>query len=184
MKTLFTLILFLVMLTLGLVFVLNGSKSSDQQTVPDNIAQDQQQTSSKGHLYVSWDTMEFDKCVAVWLIVRFIDPEAEFVLHPQNTVIDEGVVFDVPGAAWSRQHRKCTSDCILETLEIDDPIVEEIVNIAHNVELNFWQLDSFPQAQKCFNDVLKITESTPDGSRCFEKTHKYFDELYNSLKSD
>ncbi len=184
MKKLIATILFLAILTLGLVFVLNGSTSSDQQTATDNIAQNQQQTSSEEHVYASWDTMEFDKCVATWLIVRYIDPEAKFVLHPPNTVIDEGVVFDVPGAAWSRQHRKCTSDCILETLEIDDPIVEEIANIAHNVELNFWQLDSFPQAQKCFNDVLKITESTPDGLQCFEKTHKYFDELYNSLKSD
>ncbi len=183
MKKLIATILFLVILTLGLIFVHNGSTSSDQQTVPDSIAQDQQ-TSSEEHVYASWDTMEFDKCVAAWLIVRYIDPEAEFVLHPQNTVIDEGVVFDVPGAVWSRQHRKCTSDCILETLKIDDPIVEEIVNIAHNVELNFWQLDRFPEARECFDDILRITESTPDGLQCLKKTRKYFDELYNSLKSD
>lgn len=184
MKKFIATILFLVILTLGLVFVLNGSTSSDQQTVPGNIAQDQPQTSSEEHVYASWDTMELDKCVAAWLIVRFIDKNAKFVLYPQQTEITEGIVFDVPGAVWSRQHRKCTSDCILESLSIDDPAVEEIVNIAHNVELNFWQLDRFPQANECFDDILKITESTPDGLQCFEKTHKYFDELYNSLKSD
>ena len=43
MKKLVATILFLVILTLGLVFVLNGSTSSDQRAVPDNIAQDQQQ---------------------------------------------------------------------------------------------------------------------------------------------
>ncbi len=106
------------------------------------------------------------------------------MLYPQNTEITEGLVFDVPGAEWSRQHRKCTSDCILETLEIDDPIVEQIVNIAHNVELNFWQLDRFPQAQKSFDEVLKITESTPDRLECLEKTRLYFDRLYKELKNE
>ena len=182
MKTLFTLILFLVMLTLGLVLVYNRNASSDPQISTDDVTQKQQQVSSEKHIFATWDTMEFDKCVAAWLIVRFVDQEAKFVLHPKDTIINEGVVFDVPGAAWSRQHRKCTSDCILETFEIDDPVVKQIVNIAHNVELNFWQLDRFPEAQKCFDDIRQITESTSDRLQCFEKTRKYFDELYTVLK--
>src|SRR4030042_5635946 len=63
------------------------------------------------HIYASWDLMEFDKCVSAWLIVRFVDSDAEFVFHPQGTEVAEGVVFDVPGAEWSRKHRQCTSDC-------------------------------------------------------------------------
>ena len=145
------------------------------------------QTAAPGaseHIYASWDTMEFDKCVSSWMITRFIDKEAEFVLHPSGTEIIEGVVFDVPGAEWSRKHRKCTSDCILEELAIDDIALQRIVGFAHQVELNFWQLDSFPKAQKCFDEVRVIFDSTPDKLRCFEKTGLYFDSLYEGLNKD
>ena len=61
---------------------------------------------SAEHIYASWNTTEFDKCVAAWLIIKFIDKDAKFVLYPQGTEITEGLVFDIPGAEWSRKHRK------------------------------------------------------------------------------
>jgi hypothetical protein len=134
------------------------------------------------HVYATWDVMELDKSVAAWLIVRFIDENARFVLHPQGTEIKEGIVFDVPGAAWSRRHRKCTSDCILETLDVNDPAVERIVAIAHHTELNYWQLDQLPEARKCFDEVQRICDTTPDSLQCLEKMIAYFDEIYSGLQ--
>ena len=173
MKTFFLIIIVLVVIVLVTLFV--RGRDTPLERIESPVVE---------HVYASWETMEFDKCVATWLIVRFIDKDARFVLYPQGTEINEGIVFDIPGAEWSRQHRKCTSDCILETLNIDDQAVERMVAIAHQIELNFWQLDRFPEAQKCFDDIRQITESTPDLLRCFEKTRKYFDELYDLLKED
>ena len=132
----------------------------------------------KDRLYVSWDVMEFDKCVAVWLITRFIDPDAEFEFVPQNTDIIEGVAFDVPGADWSRKHLKCTSMCIAESIGLEDPAARRIVDIAGKVELNFWQLESWPDAYECFSQVKEIMAETPDLAECFQKTNLYFDALY------
>jgi hypothetical protein len=146
------------------------------------IGSEQTESVSAEHVYASWDTTEFDKCVATWLIVKFIDKDAKFVLYPQGTEITEGIVFDIPGAEWSRKHRKCTSDCILETLDINDPVAEKIVEIAHQVELNFWQLDRFPQAQKCFDAVREIFETTPDRAQGLEKGRLYVETLYNEIK--
>lgn len=137
-----------------------------------------------GHLYASWDTMEYDKCVAIWLIKRFVDTEAEFVFHPGGTEIQEGIVFDVPGADWSRQHRKCTSDCILETLTMDDPAALKMVKMAHDVELNFWQLDSFPEAQKSFQEVMTMLEKEMTHKERIDEILKYFDQMYLSLKEN
>lgn len=130
------------------------------------------------HIYATWDTMELDKCVAAWLIVRFVDKDAKFIFYPQGAEIEEGIVFDVPGATWSRKHRKCTSDCILEYLDINDPAVEEIVAVAHQTELNYWQLDQFPIARKCLEEVQEIFNGIPDPLKCLEKTQKYLDNLY------
>ncbi|MCK5472899.1 MAG: chromate resistance protein, partial [Planctomycetes bacterium] len=100
------------------------------------------------HIYITWDTMEFDKCVAAWLIVRFIDKDAQFKFIPVGSEPVDGIPFDIPGAAWSRKHRKCTSQCILESIDDTDIAVEAIVSMAGKVELNFWQLYRWPKAQK------------------------------------
>lgn len=134
------------------------------------------------HVYATWDTMELDKCVAAWLIIRFIDKDARFVLHPQGTEIREGIVFDIPGATWSRKHRKCTSDCILESIDVNDPAVEKIVVIAHHTELNYWQLDQLPEARKCFDEIQEIFDTTPDRLQCLRRTIVYFDEMYDGLQ--
>lgn len=142
------------------------------------------QVDSINHTYASWDTMEFDKCVAAWMIIRFIDEDARFVFYPQGSEINREIPFDVPGADWSRKHRRCTSQCILETIDKPDPAIEKIVSIAGKTELNFWQLDRWPDAHKCFYEVKEIMDQNPDPGECLEKTFSYFDELYSSFKKD
>lgn len=171
MKVICIIILFLLLILLGVWAVrYNKPTIASVESPPEE------------HIYATWDTMEFDKCVAAWLIVRFIEEDAKFVFYPQGTEIKQGIVFDIPGAAWSRKHRKCTSDCILESLNINDSAVQEIVAMAHNVELNFWQLDRFPQAQKCFGDIRQIIEAVPERQQCYQETRAYFDVLHNRLR--
>ena len=149
-----------------------------------NIEPEKKAALDDTHIYVTWDTMEFDKCVSAWLIVRFIDKDAQFKFIPAGTQPKEGIPFDIPGAAWSRQHRKCTSQCILESINNTDTAIEAMVSIAGNVELNFWQLDRWPKAQRCFYEVKDITDKAAIPIECFEKTRPYFDKLYNNFKKD
>lgn len=165
-------IFILLLLVILIVFFIN--KNEKENSTDDSLA--------SNHLYVTWDTMEYDKCVTIWLIKRFYDKEAQFVFCPANTEITEGIVFDVPGAKWSRQHRKCTSDCILEELETKDPVVAKIVEMAHNVELNFWQLDAFPDAQKSFQEVMAISDGWKEKEQFIKEIIRYFDQIYFSMK--
>lgn len=146
--------------------------------------QPQSQAATAEHIYASWDIMEFDKCVAAWLITRFIDKDATFVLYPQGTEINQGILFDVPGADWSRKHRKCTSQCILESIDRPEPAIEKIVSMAGQTELNFWQLDRWPETQKCFYEVQEIIDEIEDPVECFEKTRPYFDGLYERFRKN
>lgn len=139
---------------------------------------------SDEHIYASWDSLEFDKGVAAWLIVRFRDPQAKFVFYPSGTDIDQGRLFDVPGAEWSRKHRQCTSDCIWESLSIQDPSAEQIVMMAHNIEINYWQLSQFPSAGKAYEDIRTIIEQSADPMEYIVKSRSYFDILYSSLQTN
>lgn len=134
------------------------------------------------HIYTSWDTMEFDKCVAAWLIIRFVDKDARFVFYHQGSEIDQGIPFDVPGAAWSRKHLKCTSQCILESLDKPDPAIKKVVSITGKTELNFWQLDRWPEAQKYFYELKAIIDKNPEPNECFQKAFLYLDKLYSDFK--
>jgi hypothetical protein len=177
MKTGIFVLLVLLLVVLAVFAVKYVNQPTDSESSPIKAAH-----TAEEHTYATWDTIEVDKCVAAWLIVRFIDKEAKFVLYPQGTEIKEGIVFDNPGAAWSRKHRMCTSDCILQTLDVNDIIVEKIVEIAHHTELNYWQLDQFPHALKCFDEIQQIFEDTSNRSECLEKAIKYFDMLYGQLR--
>jgi len=147
-----------------------------------HISQSRIHEGAPEHTYASWDIMEFDKCVAAWLILRFIDEEAKFVFYPQGTEIKEGIVFDVPGAEWSRKHRICTSQCIFKSIDRKDLALEEIVKMAGQTELNFWQLERWPETQNHFYKVKDIMDQNTDPMECYKKTNIYFDELYKSLK--
>lgn len=136
------------------------------------------------HTYVTWNTMEFDKSVAAWLIVRFIDKEAKFVFHPVGSEVHKGTPFDVPQSPWKRQHKKCASDCVLESLETKDPAVEKIVEIAHQIEVDYWRYQQFPEAKKCQEDFLEIRKQYQDPAECLQKMLVYLDKLYVKLKAD
>jgi hypothetical protein len=146
------------------------------------VPEQKEATNNGRHVYATWDTMEFDKCVCAWLIARFIDKDAIFKFYPQGTEITEEIPFDVPGAKWSRKHRQCSSQCVLEEIKTKDAAMEKIVAIAGHIELNFWQLDSMPQARECHDAVRAIIDKTPDRLKCYEETGKYFDQLYDTAK--
>jgi len=93
-------------------------------------------------------------------------------------------VFDVAGAAWSRRDRKCTSDCIWDDLDVNDPAAQQIVQTAHHIELSAWRLDQFPQAQRADGELRHIIEQTPDPNDCIRRTLEYFDTLYAKLRDN
>ncbi|MDD5134587.1 MAG: chromate resistance protein [Phycisphaerae bacterium] len=169
-------LIFILLMILSVIFVVVLSNHSKEGTSEDTKYDPNQ------HIYSSWDVMEVDKCVSVWLITRFIDKDAKFVFYPQGTEINQGIPFDVPGAAWSRKHLKCTSQCILDTIKNSDDAMEKIVSMASQIELNFWQLESFPEAKKLFEDVRVMMEQNPKPVECFKNTNVYFDCLYEKLK--
>ncbi|MFC1766055.1 chromate resistance protein ChrB domain-containing protein [Planctomycetota bacterium] len=152
-------------------------------TDDEPVATGETDVSAAGKLYVSWDTMEFDKCVAGWLICRYLDPEARFQFIPKDAIVPTGIPFDIPGADWSRKHRKSTAQCVLEQIPETDPAVAEIVARAARVELSFWQLDRWPETEACFRHVESIINETSDSMTCFNMLCQYFDQLYDELRA-
>jgi hypothetical protein len=76
-------------------------------------------------LYVTWAGAEPDKGASMWLIKRYVSPNAEIRLIPVDTSPASGTAFDIPQARYRRTHRESTFESLLRDYPINDPIVEK-----------------------------------------------------------
>ncbi len=77
-----------------------------------------------------------DRTACVWLIRRFVDPEAEFLFFgdPEEAP-DDAELFDVAGAQLSHHGDACSFETFLVEYELGDPVLAEIAEIVHDADL-------------------------------------------------
>jgi hypothetical protein len=78
-----------------------------------------------------------DRTACVWLIRRFVDPEAaEFAFFGDPSEAPEGAeLFDVAGAKLSHRGEDCSFETFLEEYGLKDPVLREIAEIVHDADL-------------------------------------------------
>jgi hypothetical protein len=77
-----------------------------------------------------------DRAASAWLIRRFIDPEAEFVLveDPDDLPAD-AIPFDMVGVDLTHHGQNVTFETILERHNIDDPVLDLLGQIIHEADV-------------------------------------------------
>jgi hypothetical protein len=88
---------------------------------------------------VLWATRQgchVDRTACVWLIRRFVDPEATFAFFGNPSEAPDGAeLFDVVGARLSHRGEDCSFETFLKECELDDPVLLEIAEIVHDADL-------------------------------------------------
>jgi hypothetical protein len=92
---------------------------------------------------VKWVTRErpkTDRIACPWLILRFIDPHAEFLYVPAERVLDvaeeeDARSFDAPGARYTHRDGLCSFEVLVEEYEIEDPAVHALARIVHGADV-------------------------------------------------
>jgi hypothetical protein len=88
---------------------------------------------------VKWATRSHchvDRAACAWLIRRFIDSEAEFVLvDDADEVPDGATAFDIRGAELSHHGGDCSFETFLRHYELADPVLWEVAKIVHEADL-------------------------------------------------
>jgi hypothetical protein len=92
---------------------------------------------------VKWVTREHprtDRIACPWLILRFIDPEAEIVYVAPDEVLAyaerEGATsFDAPGATYTHRDGKCSFETLVDEFRIDDPAVAVMARVIHGADV-------------------------------------------------
>lgn len=81
-----------------------------------------------------------DRAASAWLILRFVDKDAEFEFVPTKGALElaqakKAIPFVIQGAELSRNAGKVTFDAILEKYELTDPALHKLALIVREADI-------------------------------------------------
>ena len=87
--------------------------------------------------WVTWENIGVDRIACGWLIRRFIDPVAEIVFIPMNTLPlpDDAEAFDIPGVRLSHHHGHCTFYSMIDSYQLKDPVLHRMARIIDEADI-------------------------------------------------
>lgn len=99
--------------------------------------------------WVTRERPKIDRIACPWLILRFIDPQAEFLFVPTEDVIataeiSNAVAFDIPGAPFSHSGPLCSFDAFVDKFGIADRGVQTMAPIIRGADTD--RRDLAPEA--------------------------------------
>jgi len=80
--------------------------------------------------WVTGESVGVDRIGCAWLILREIDPQAEFLFIKRDDELPAGAeAFDVPSVRFSHHGGHCSFFALLNHYELKDPILHRIARI-------------------------------------------------------
>lgn len=131
--------------------------------------------------FATWDIFEADKCASIWLIKRFISPNAEILFFSRDEIPPQGILFDTPEAKFRRYHNKSTYETLIEHYKLNDSTLTYIGRIIHDTEVNTWERKVMDETRKVEAEVFELLDDKqPD--KTVKACVGYFDTLYKGLR--
>lgn len=134
----------------------------------------------EGLTFSTWEGFEVDKCASIWLIKRFIDPDAEILFYPRSKEIDRGIPFDTPDAKFRRYFNMSTYESLMRHYRIKDGKLKYIGKIIHDIEVNTWEKKVMPETSAVQDAVNRIIWAAKDNEDAIRESGHYFDSLYGN----
>jgi len=125
-----------------------------------------------------------DRTACIWLIRRFVDPDASFAFFGDPAEAPEGAeLFDVVGARLSHRGEDCSFETFLEEYDLEDPVLREIAEIVHDADL-MDEKYARPESEGLDAIVRGMQLSLPDDPTLSGHTDVLYDGLYAYLSRE
>jgi hypothetical protein len=122
-----------------------------------------------------------DRTACIWLIRRFLDPEASFAFFGDPAEAPEGAeLFDVVGARLSHRGDACSFETFLKDYELEDRVLHEIAEIVHDADL-MDEKYARPESEGLDAIVRGMQLSLPDDHTLIGYTDVLYEGLYAYL---
>src|SRR5215472_1764517 len=89
--------------------------------------------------WVTRERPKIDRIACPWLIIRFIDPNAQFIYVPDERVLavakETGAIpYDVKGVEYTHEGERCSFDTIVRIHDIHDPALDRLATIVRGAD--------------------------------------------------
>jgi hypothetical protein len=133
---------------------------------------------------MKWVTRErpkIDRIACPWLIIRFIEADAEFLYVPSNEVFkiaeEAGAIpYDIPGAELSHVGDLCSFDAFLLKYNLTDPALHKLAVIVRGADTS--KLDLTPQSAGLYALSLGLSQVFKDDHEMLKHGMTMYDALY------
>ena len=113
---------------------------------------------------MKWVTRErpkIDRIACPWLLLRFIDPEAEFLYVPAAEVLavaqaSGATPYDIPGVEMSHVGELCSFDAFINKHRLTDPALQQLAKIVRGADTD--RLHLAPQAAGLYAVSLGLSK--------------------------
>jgi hypothetical protein len=137
---------------------------------------------------MKWITRErpkIDRIACPWLILRFIDKDAEIIYVPTDTVLDEAkrldaIPFDIPGVELTHDGPLCSFDAILKKYNINDDALFRLATIVRAADTD--TLENSAQAAGLFAISLGLSHNFKNDHEMLGHGMVMYDALYSWCK--
>ncbi len=137
---------------------------------------------------MKWATSElihFDRVASAWLILRFVDQQAQFSFHKPGDLPPDATPFGVPGVALgSHDAEGTTFERILRTYALDDPalvVFGTVVNSLVNHVMHDLASQSTPATTGLLGVVEGIMVRSGSDAECLERSLPLYDALFDGI---
>ena len=136
-----------------------------------------------GRVWVTRRNVHVDRIASAWLVRRWIDPTAifKFTANKKYSPTEREVRFDMFEAEFTHQGDKCTFEVLVSRAGLDDPALQYIAEIVHDIDLKDHKYDH-DETPGIANLLAGIVAGTEDDDQRIERGGVMFDDLYRSFK--
>jgi hypothetical protein len=133
---------------------------------------------------MKWVTRErpkIDRIACPWLLLRFVDPAAEFLYVPAGQVLQVASAtgatpYDIPGVEMSHVGDLCSFDAFIAKYQLGDPALQQLATIVRGADTD--RLDLAPQSAGLYALSLGLSQVFADDHEMLRHGLVVYDALY------
>jgi len=133
---------------------------------------------------MNWITRErpkIDRIACPWLILRFIDRDAQFHFVPADRVLAMAeqigaTPYDIPGVELTHAGELCSFDAFLTRYRLDDPALSQLAVIVRGADTS--RLDLAPQCAGLYAISLGLSATLTNDHEMLRHGLVMYDALY------
>ena len=131
--------------------------------------------------WVTRSHVHVDRVACPWLILRFVDSEAEFIFVPASRIQevaehDGAIPFDAPGVELGHRDGKCSFETIIEKYDLKDKALLKLAHIVHCADTDALAED--PLAAGLEAIAVGYSLRFPDDHENLARQFEVYDALY------